>query len=399
MLEHSKKEIVLQENNSENTLAIYLEDEPINYIPTKDSGYTLDITKSSCTNGVEVTFDYNTWSVKTNYSNYTYENNERVKCSLYFRKISFAEAVTTCGTLGKNASNCIQENFFLSSEIIEDETNDNNLRFIGADPENYVWFNDELWRIIGVMNNIDDGTGKKETRLKIIRNEPIGNYSWDNKGELGENDWSQSSLQTVLNEGPYWNRTSGECPYGQNGVTTTCDFSGIGLTEEAKAMISNAVWTLGGLSGEENDPNYSIEANSSTWYIYERGTEVYSGRPTEWTGQIGLMYPSDYGYATSGGSIYDRNECLENPLYNWNDIDVVLEDCYNNNWLEDGVWSWTLTPWESTSYGIYVTNNRHVDIGFVYGINYMVIPVVYLISSVKVTGGDGSSSNPFQLNF
>ena len=181
MLQQSKKEIVLQENNSENALAIYLEDEPINYIPTKDSGYTLDITKSSCTNGVEVTFDYNTWSVKTNYSNYTYENNERVKCSLYFRKISFAEAVTTCGTLGENASNCIQENFFLSSEIIEDETNDNNLRFIGADPKNYVWFNDELWRIIGVMNNIDDGTGKKETRLKIIRNEPIGNYSWDNK--------------------------------------------------------------------------------------------------------------------------------------------------------------------------------------------------------------------------
>ena len=84
MLEHSKKETILQEEIIENTLAIYLEDEPINYIPAKDSGYTLDIEKSSCTNGVEVTFDYNTWSVKTNYSNYESTNNTRVKCSLYF---------------------------------------------------------------------------------------------------------------------------------------------------------------------------------------------------------------------------------------------------------------------------------------------------------------------------
>ena len=52
MLEHSKKETILQEEIIENTLAIYLEDEPINYIPAKDSGYTLDIEKSSCTNGV-----------------------------------------------------------------------------------------------------------------------------------------------------------------------------------------------------------------------------------------------------------------------------------------------------------------------------------------------------------
>ena len=65
-------------------LAIYLEDEQINYIPSKDSGYTLDLTRSSCNNGVTISFEYNTWSVKTNYSNYTNTDNTRVKCSLYF---------------------------------------------------------------------------------------------------------------------------------------------------------------------------------------------------------------------------------------------------------------------------------------------------------------------------
>ena len=84
MMYNSQKEQILKEKQEENTLAIYLEDEPINYIPEKDSGYTLDLTRSSCNNGVEISFDYNTWSVKTNYSNYTNPDNIRVKCSLYF---------------------------------------------------------------------------------------------------------------------------------------------------------------------------------------------------------------------------------------------------------------------------------------------------------------------------
>ena len=66
------RNINIVSSDDESYLAIYLEEEPINYIPEKDSGYTLDLSKSSCTNGVEVSFDYNTWSVKTNYNNYTY---------------------------------------------------------------------------------------------------------------------------------------------------------------------------------------------------------------------------------------------------------------------------------------------------------------------------------------
>ncbi len=84
MLHNSNKEIILKEEQEESILAIYLENEQINYIPEKDSGYTLDLTKSSCNNGVTISFDYNTWSVKTNYSNYTNPDNTRVKCSLYF---------------------------------------------------------------------------------------------------------------------------------------------------------------------------------------------------------------------------------------------------------------------------------------------------------------------------
>ena len=120
----------------------------------------------------------------------------------------------------------------------------NNLRYIGADPDNYVLFNDELWRIIGIFSEDTHGVAGTEL-IKIIRDESIGNYSWDNKPSgtgsstsgQGSNDWSDSTLQVVLNEGVYYNRTSGTCPSGPNGVTTNCDFSSTGLTDEAKAMI------------------------------------------------------------------------------------------------------------------------------------------------------------------
>ena len=183
-----------------------------------------------------------------------------------------------------------------TEELAYDGTADNNLRYIGADPNNYVSFNNELWRIIGVFNDIDDGTGTKETRLKIIRDEPIGEYSWDNKASgtgsstssAGSNDWSDSALQIVLNSGAYWNRTSGECPYGEDGATTSCDFTTTGLTEEAKTMISNAKWNLGGSST-------FTDVTASMFYERERGTDVYANRPTEWIGKIGLMYPSEVG--------------------------------------------------------------------------------------------------------
>ena len=325
----------------------------------------------------------------------------KVTVKLIAGKQTFAEKVVDCSTKGKSGAICLLENAGLNTtELAYDETVDNNLRYIGANPNNYVSFNNELWRIIGAFNNIDDGTGKKETRLKIIRSEPIrsepiGNYGWDNKASgtgssdssNGSNDWSDSALQVVLNEGAYWNRTSGECPYGQNGATTSCDFTSTGLTEEAKSMIGNAKWNLGGLSSSSNI--------SSSFYTSERGTTVYAGRPTEWIGKIGLMYPSDYGYATSGGSSTDRETCLNTELINWDDYD----DCYTNDWLYDSSNSqWTITPYSSHSYNVfYLRSSGALNRKVAYFSN-AVFPALYLSSNVKISGGEGTESSPFTLS-
>ena len=364
--------------------AVYVDGEITNTIPSKDSGYTLDTEKSSCTNGATITWDNASWTAIVNLSNYSAGNMSRTKCTMYFKK-------------DLTAVDFIKDLVNNSNELLYDETNDNNLRYIGANPSNYVWFNDELWRIIGVFNNIDNGSGTKETRLKIIRNEPIGKYSWDNKASgtgsstssYGSNDWRDSALQQVLNSGAYYNRTSGECPYGQNGATTSCDFSSIGLTETAKAMISNAKWNLGG-SSTYND------VTASMFYERERGTTVYTGRPTEWTGQIGLMYPSDYGYATSGGSTTDRASCLAKELYSWDSV----SDCYNNDWLYDSSnHQWTLTPSSSSSNTVFsVATYGYVSLISANGTSNAVSPALYLSSNVKISGGTGTSSDPYQLS-
>ena len=370
--------------------AVYIDGEITNTFPSKDSGYTLDAEKSSCTNGATVSWDINKWGAFVDFTNYQAGNMSRTKCTMYFVEADFCDLnpdAATCTILALGDS---------SDELMYDETSDNNLRYIGANPNNYISFNNELWRIIGVFNNIDNGSGIKETRLKIIRDEPIGTYSWDNKAsgtgssisEYGSNDWRDSALQLVLNEGAYYNRTSGECPYGQNGATTACDFSSNGLTSEAKSMISNAVWNLGGTT------SYTT-ALATDWYSYERGTTVYSERPTSWTGQIGLMYPSDYGYATSGGNT-GRNACLSYSLYDWSSY----SDCKNNSWLyKDGIYQWTFTPHSGRSDSAYRVYHDGLLGNFVaYDEHGAVSPVLYLSSGVKITGGDGSEESPFNLS-
>ena len=280
-------------------------------------------------------------------------------------------------------------------------------RYIGANPNNYVQFNDELWRIIGVFT-VDDGTGKTEERLKIIRNESIGTYSWDNKdtttgaeSDAGKNNWTDARLNYLLNPGHesesvggslYWNSDSGTCYNGQNNGTTNCDFTTTGLKEEAKDMIGDTLWYLGG-SSTDND------VTTSMFYERERGTNVYnsstSPRDTSWVGKVGLMYPSDYGYATSGGSTTDRDACLNKEVNNWEDSSY--SDCKNNDWLYNSKRSqWTLSPAFHYYYMLFVDSDSYIS-GVSPYVSIMVRPVVFLKSNIKIVDGNGTSSNPYIL--
>ena len=257
-----------------------------------------------------------------------------------------------------------------STVIAKDSTSSQNPRYIGANPNNYVLFNDELWRIIGVFSEDSHGVSG-EKLVKIIRNKSIGIMAWDS---ANTNDWSAASLQTTLN-GDYLN---GAGSYASTGIKS----------DTARNMIETITWKLGGSSTYK-------DVTPSMFYERERGTTVYSGRPTTWSGKVGLMYPSDYGYASSGGSTTNRESCLATELYNWDSSS--FSDCKNNDWLFNGANQWTLMPHSSTSYYVFYVYNA----GFVnfYNANtsYGVRPSVYLTSNVIISGGDGTSDSPYTL--
>ena len=156
-------------------------------------------------------------------------------------------------------------------------------RYRGASPKNYVTFNNEVWRIIGVFPT-DDGNGNIENRIKLIRNESIAPQKWNTtkvSSTSTYNNWTGATLQIYLN-GDYYNS----------------------LIDTSKSMIGNAKYYLGGKTPTFNNNGYVD--TPLQFYSYERkiqnttSNEFYNGtNPNSWVGKLGLMYLSDYGYASS----------------------------------------------------------------------------------------------------
>ena len=260
---------------------------------------------------------------------------------------------------------------------------DNNIRYIGANPNNYVYFNCsdysnqsdstcEKWRIIGVFKNMTKEDGSKADLVKIIRDDSLGEIAWDSSDV---NDWSKASLQTTLN-GEYYNGTYA---------------TGALKNDSTRNAIESVVWNLGG-SSTNNDETASM------FYERERGTTVYSGRPTTWTEKIAIMYPSDYGYATAGGTTTNRESCLAKELYNWDGSGV--SDCKNNDYLFKSAYTqWTLAPGSSVSDIAFIVSAAGFVFG-TYGVRnvYGVRPVAFLKSNISITDvGLGTAESPFQL--
>ena len=296
-----------------------------------------------------------------------------------------------------------------------------NIRYIGANPDNYVSIDGELWRIIGVFNNIKSDTLDEhgETRIKLIRNEAIGGYSWDtstyNDG-WGINEWSQADLMYLLNPGYtgingslYYNSSKGTCYAGYNNATTNCDFTTTGLKSNLKSLIDEALWNTGS-NGAETEYRaittskfYELERSNNTGKICASGQYCNDplGRTTAWVGKVGLMYPSDYGYATGGGN-YKREYCLSQIVAKW----LTFTDCSSDNWLYlDGNFQWTMTPLAyvvnglSRSYYVFMVNDKGCfnNSGTGASSAWLVRPTVYLKSNVQILSGEGSSTDPFIL--
>ena len=239
-------------------------------------------------------------------------------------------------------------------------------------------FNNETWRIIGVFS-ADDGSGRYESRLKIIRNDSIGNMYYNVNGT---NNFLDSTVNEYLNNNYY------------SSIETSF-----------KNMIGSSKYYLGAIT------NYEVKKEKM--YEYERkmkngndcicteaspsrpeicGTICYyfdppfmEQSPRYYVGKIGLMYLSDYGYSAG-------EECTETLLrYNYS-------ICKNNNWIYSGEVEWFISPYPERNIGAFgVSASGSVSSGSVTNDYNAVRPVLYLKSSVKIIGGDGSLENMYKL--
>ena len=283
-----------------------------------------------------------------------------------------------------------------------------NIRYYGASPNNYIDIGDRdsndiavLYRIVGVFDN----------KVKVVRNESIGNYSWDtsssdvNEGK-GINEWSQADLMKHLNPGYnnnkdkdnegntitvnnslWWNGGNGICYNASNNASTTCDSTNIGLSNNAKAIISSTKWYIDGWTTTNVYPNQAYIAEKSNNVIENPVDNI--ARTTVWFGKIGLISGSDYGYST------DLALCSE-LIRNYNN-----SNCLSNSWLSNNSeYIWTITSKynaDSERLVYYIKSDGSYGAAAAAD-NYSIKPTFYLIENTVLESGTGTSNDPFVVD-
>ena len=254
--------------------------------------------------------------------------------------------------------------------------NENGYRYEGKNPNNYIWFNNEYWRIIGVFDSATHGQAGKSL-VKIIRDKQIGYQTWDS---AGTNNWSTSSLKSLLND-YYYKATdgtnSGKCYGYSNTVTSNCNYTKNGIQSYYRNLIQSVTWHLGGYN--------SIAVTANNFYTYERGTTVNGSNPTTTTGYIGLMYPSDFGYTAL------ESDCARTTLLS----EYITVACAGASWLSGRSFDLTLTQYTTNAtQTISISREGKIAARDAIG-NFGVSPVLYLNSSVYLVDGNGSLDNPY----
>ncbi len=280
-----------------------------------------------------------------------------------------------------------------------------NIRYYGEKPNNYIYFNCsdyasqtsstcEKWRIVGVFNG----------KVKIMRDMPIGKYSWDNKGTTsgaetsdGKNEWPEARLMKMLNPNYdselggslYWNRKNGTCYSGKTADNTKeCDMSSIGLKNDTtKSAIADNTWYIRSYNNGELYPN-QIYRNEVV-----DGTIFNETRSTTWNGKIGLISVSDYLFASD---FKICNESVNQYSKNYSCSKNWIKDSFTN--VGSGVSGWFITPgsFNSSSVKYLITGTNALSSIFA-NLEWYVSPTLFLNKDIDISTGNGTSDNPYQL--
>lgn len=261
---------------------------------------------------------------------------------------------------------------------------DENIRYFGATPNNYIKFNCnkypetecETWRIIGVFDN----------KLKLIKNSELDLYSFDydyNDDQTSttySNDWKNASLNNLLNGAYLNNQDTTYYNYSSSGpVKKDIKFKSnkTGINDSTRGLIAEVIYGLGGYPG--GTPNvypseiYELEKNGNT-------SEA----------KITLPYLSDYLFSS------DIRQCkVYASEYN------VVSECKTSNWMKNilgpntTTYGLTLTPVTSATTHLFIAGDGVAITRARSAIG--IFPVLYLSSDAIRYSGNGSYENPYKI--
>ena len=386
--------------------AIYVDDKISNTIPSKDSGYTLDTEKSSCNNGVTVSWDDESWSTLVNFTNYQAENMSRTKCTLYFKEVNIYKDCVS--EYGENSPNC---------QIIS------SLDTTGACPT------------VG-----EDGT------MSVTKSESLRGYSCSAPDDYGTSYYYRGSVNNnyVQFAGYYWRivRVNGDdsiriiysgTSEGSTGTNTQIGTSAYNSNNNDNAYVGYMYGATGASTYEEthtNTNNSTIKGVIDTWY-----EENIANHP-EYTEYISdTLFCNDRSFASNntgtgaGNSIsyyriYSDNKTLK--CTNQNDRFTVNDTNLGNGaltypialltgdelalagnfraanygfYLYTGATYWTMTPvyFSGTNARNSFENMNGVSGEYSVDADYGIRPVLNLKPG-SLTQGSGTALDPYQLS-
>ena len=221
--------------------------------------------------------------------------------------------------------------------LYADEYESGKYIYKGANPNNYITFNNETWRILSI-----DSSG----RIKIVRDELLPSRAWDS---TNSNQWDRpSEIKTYLN-GEYL-----------ESITVNKD------------KIVPSTWSIGGVTSGKNDLAGQIAD--------ENGTQSQES-------SVGLITVSEYLRANT-----NKELCGNFSLNNDNN-----STCTTTNWLFKGTDYWTISPRAVNSrYVVYVYDGGDLTNS---NANYTcaVLPAITLSSDINLSGS-GTVGDPYKIN-
>ena len=381
----------------------------VDTIPSDLTNYHIDEEKTICENGGKV-------SIVGNKLAYQTIGSDRCSVYLYYEELhdikinvanpsyllgGYTKSITNCdgitgGTWDYKINGIIIDNISktnsscnitftqktptaaeLLSTVVNNKAtrNENGKRYQGKNPDNYIWFNDELWRIIGnIPVCLTSGCSSTQNRVKIIRNDSIGAIAFNQTDYSASSPltWMGSNIQNLLNSCYLGKKSSCDdyCYSYQASAKGTCDYSsdGIDTADYYGKMVEDVYFNVGA-----GDSTYKTATN---YYTQEIATHATN------TSKIGLMYASDWGYA-----IEDFTEVLGSS--------GRPQKSSEKNWLMSNGDESTMSAY-SSSYPLYAYGGGYLSNASASN-GYSIRPVLYLKSNVYVVSGTGTKVDPYRI--